>query len=255
MSTRLDIDDDVAVLTIDRPKQLNAVDESLLAELPGRFEEAAADARCIVVTGAGDPAFVAGADIAAMKEMDPQRARAFSEKGHEVLDTVEDLDVPVVAAVNGFALGGGLELALACDLRVASEDAAFGAPEVTLGVVPGFGGTQRLTRVLGLGPGLDLLLTGRRIDAEEAHRLGLVSRVVPEGEALETARGIAERIADNAPKAVQLAKRTARKGFDASREAADQLETEAFAACFATEDQAEGMAAFLEDREATFEGR
>ncbi len=256
MSTQLSIEDDVAVLTIDKPKSLNALDEILLGQLADRFEEAVTEgARCVVVTGAGEKAFVAGADIATMKPMGPKQARRFSQKGHALVETIETLEVPVIAAVNGFALGGGLELALACDIRVASENAAFGVPEVTLGVIPGFGGTQRLTRLVGLGPGLELILTGERIDAERAHELGLVSRVVPQGEALDTALEIAGTITGNAPVAVELAKQAARRGFDASRATGDALETEAFAACFATEDQAEGMQAFLDKREADFTGR
>lgn len=256
MTTRLERKDDVAVLTIDKPESLNALDLDTLEEIGERVREGVDDgARAIVITGAGDKAFVAGADIASMKPMGPQEARAFSKAGHEVLDTIEGLDVPVVAAVNGFALGGGLELALACDIRIASENAQFGVPEVTLGVIPGFGGTQRLTRVLGLGPGLDLLLTGRRVGADEAHRLGLVSRVVDQGEVLAEALEIGQTLASNAPVALRLAKNTAREGFDASLATGDRLETEAFAACFATEDQVEGMEAFLEKREAAFEGR
>lgn len=256
MSTNLEFEDDVAVLTVDKPKALNALDEPLLGQLADRFEEAVDEgARSVVVTGAGEKAFVAGADIQAMEPMSPKEARRFSERGHALLDTIEGLDVPVVAAVNGFALGGGLELALACDLRIAAENAQFGVPEVTLGVIPGFGGTQRLTRIMGLGPGLDLLLTGRRIDAEDAHRLGLVSRVVPEGQTLDEALDLAGTLSQNAPIALKLAKHTARRGFDASLETGDRLETDAFAECFATEDQAEGMRAFLDKRDADFQGR
>lgn len=256
MSTSLEFEGDVAVLTVDKPESLNALDEPLLVALADRFEEAVDQgARCIVVTGAGEKAFVAGADIAAMKPMGPKEARRFSKRGHALLDTIEGLSVPVVAAVNGFALGGGLELALACDIRIASENAVFGVPEVTLGVIPGFGGTQRLTRVLGLGQGLELILTGRKIDAEEAEDLGLVTRVVPQGQALESALETAQTIAGNGPIAVQLAKQAARSGYDASLATADAIETEAFANCFATEDQEEGMAAFLDKREAAFEGR
>lgn len=256
MSLKVDREDHVTTVTIDRAKRLNALDEGLLGELAKTLQAVGDEGtRCIVLTGAGEKAFVAGADIAAMKTMTPTQARTFSRQGHDVLDTIEDLDAPTVAAVNGFALGGGLELALACDVRVASENATFGLPEVTLGVIPGFGGTQRLTRVLGIGPGLDLLLTGRKIGATEAHRLGLVTRLVPEGDALEEAQTIARTIAANGPLAVTLAKKTARRGYDASLETGDHLETEAFAACFATDDQEEGMQAFLDKREATFQGR
>ncbi len=255
MSLKVTQDEHVTTITINRPKRLNALDEDLITELTHALQEAQNDARCIVLTGAGDKAFVAGADIAAMKTMTPQDARRFSQKGHTLLDTIENHDVPTIAAINGFALGGGLELALACDVRIASENATLGLPEVTLGVIPGFGGTQRLTRILGLGQGLDLLLTGRKIDATEAHRTGLITRLVPPGEALQEAQNTAKTIATNGPLAVALAKKTARHGHDANLQTGDHLETEAFAACFATDDQKEGMQAFLDKREPTFQGR
>jgi enoyl-CoA hydratase len=252
---RLETKGEVGVVTVDRPDALNALNREVLGEIGERLRDARDQGvRAVVLSGAGEQAFIAGADIGQMKDMDPQQAEAFSEAGHAVVETIEELSVPVIAAVDGFALGGGLELALACDIRVAGEGSAFGAPEVTLGVVPGFGGTQRLARVCGLGPGLDLVLTGRQIDAEEAKDIGLVTHLVDEGNAKPRALELAETIADNGPIAVDLAKRTIRNGFDAPAEAADRLETQAFAACFGTEDQEEGMSAFLKKREADFEG-
>lgn len=252
---RVESKGDVSVVTVDRPEAMNALNREVLGEIGEALRDVRdAGARAIVLAGAGEQAFIAGADIDQMKDMDPQEARSFSQAGHRVVETIEELEVPVIAAVDGFALGGGLELALACDIRVAAEGSAFGAPEVTLGVVPGFGGTQRLARVCGLGPGMDLVLTGRRIDAQEAEDIGLVTHLVEQGKAKAQALELAETIASNGPFAVELAKRTVRKGFDASPATADDLETEAFAACFGTEDQEEGMEAFLEKREAEFEG-
>ncbi|PSG97966.1 hypothetical protein BRD56_02665 [Thermoplasmatales archaeon SW_10_69_26] len=252
---RMETKGDVALVTVDRPEEMNALNREVLGDLREQIREARdAGARAIVVTGAGDQAFVAGADIGEMKDMDPQQARSFSRAGHEVVETIEELEVPVVAAVDGFALGGGLELALACDVRVAARGSRFGAPETTIGVVPGFGGTQRLTRVCGLGPGLDLVLTGRQIPAKRAKEIDLVTHLVDEGQAEAEALALAETIADNGPVAVELAKRTIREGFDAAPKTADELETEAFAACFGTDDQEEGMEAFLDKREAEFSG-
>lgn len=252
---RLESKGDVSVVTVNRPDSLNALNREVLDELGERIREASDEgARAIVLAGAGDQAFIAGADIPEMKEMGPQQARAFSRAGHELVQAIEELAVPVIAAVDGFALGGGLELALACDIRVAGRGSSFGAPEVTLGVLPGFGGTQRLARVCGLGRGLDLVLTGRQIPAEEAEGIGLVTHLVDEGQAQVRALELAETIAANGPIALELAKRTVRTGFDAAPATGDQLETEAFAACFATDDQEEGMAAFLEKREAEFDG-
>ncbi|MDX1611345.1 MAG: enoyl-CoA hydratase-related protein [Candidatus Thermoplasmatota archaeon] len=254
-TVRLETKDDVAVLTIDRPKALNALNEQVLTDLVDRIDEAIQnEARCIVLTGEGK-AFVAGADIKEMSTMSSEEARRYSIAGHEVLATLEDLHIPLIAAVNGFALGGGMELALACDIRIAAESAQFGLPEVTLGVIPGFGGTQRLSRITGMGPALDLVLTGRRIDAQEAHRLNIVTHVVPDNQVLAEAIELGQSIANNGPVAVQLAKKAVRNGYDGSLDAGDALEAESFAACFATEDQKEGMQAFLEKREADFQGK
>lgn len=252
---RLETKENVAVLTIDRPKALNALNTEVLAAIGDRLQEAAeGPARAIVLTGEGK-AFVAGADIAEMAEMGPSEARAYSMAGHELLALMEELPVPLIAAVNGFALGGGLELALASDIRLASQKAVFGLPEVTLGVVPGFGGTQRLSRMVGLGPALDLILTGRKIDAQEALRLGLVTHVTAPEELLGKALELGETIAANGPVAVAIAKTAVRRGYESGLETADALEVESFAACFGTEDQKEGMKAFLEKRKADYQGR
>lgn len=254
-TVRLEVKDAIATLTLDRPKALNALNHDVMDELGARLDEVADEgARVLVVTGEGK-AFVAGADIGEMKDMGPQEARAHAQAGHELIHRIEDLAIPTIAGVNGFALGGGLELALACDLRIAGSNAVFGLPEVTLGVIPGFGGTQRLSRLVGLGPALDLILTGRKIDAEEALRLGLVSQIVEPGDLMGRVYETAGAIASNGPVAVQLAKKVTRQGFDGSLASGDALEAEAFGACFATEDQTEGMAAFLEKREAAFQGR
>jgi enoyl-CoA hydratase len=252
---RLESKGDVALVTVNRPDAMNALNREVIGELRERLLDAEdTDARAVVLTGAGEQAFIAGADIGQMKDMDPQEARSFSRAGHRLVDTIEELEVPVIAGIDGFALGGGLELALGCDIRVAGRGSRFGAPETTLGVVPGFGGTQRVARVCGLGPGLDLVLTGRQISAERAHEIDLVTHLVEEGQAEAKALELAETIADNGPIAVGLAKRTVRKGFDAAPKTADELETEAFAACFGTDDQVEGMEAFVEKRDAEFQG-
>ena len=251
---RYQLSEHIATLTIDRPDALNALNSEVLRAFEARVDEAVdSGARAIIVTGAGK-AFVAGADIGEMAPLDRDGAHAFSEAGHRLLDKLEGLDVPLIAAVNGFALGGGMELALTCDIRLASERAVFGLPEVTLGVLPGFGGTQRLSRMAGMGAALDLVLTGRKIDAAEALRLGVVTHVVPGDELLERATALAGQIAAAGPVAVALAKQTVRRGFEEELSAADAREAEAFGACFATADQKEGMAAFLEKRKPSYKG-
>lgn len=250
-------DDGVRVLTISRPKALNALSPAVIAELGRALQDTAAGAqdgriRALVITGAGEKAFVAGADIAAMADMTEEAARAFSRSGHAVLDALAALPIPVIAAVNGFALGGGCELALACDFIYASENAKFGQPEVKLGVIPGFGGTQRLSRRVGLSRALELCFTGDTIDAAEALRIGLVNRVVPAAELLPAAIATAKKIAAVGPLAVAAAKRVMLAGADLPLSQANALEIDAFAGLFATADQKEGMAAFLAKRKAEF---
>lgn len=250
-------DDGVRVITISRPKALNALSPAVIAELDAavRDTRAAADEgriRALVITGAGEKAFVAGADIAAMADMAVDAARAFSKAGHAVGDALASLPIPVLAAVNGFALGGGCELALACDFIYAADNAKFGQPEVKLGVIPGFGGTQRLARRVGLARALELCLTGDTIDAGEALRIGLANRVVPAAELLPAALATAKKIAAMGPLAVAAAKQVMLAGADRPLAEANALEVEAFADLFATADQKEGMAAFLAKRKPEF---
>jgi len=246
----------VFLLTVCRPKALNALNSATLDELAHAVAHVAADdaARVLLVTGAGEKAFVAGADVAEMRDFSPREARAFSEKGMRAMRALEALPVPVIALVNGYALGGGCELALACDWILASENAAFGQPEVSLGIPPGFGGTQRLPRRIGAALALELITTGRQVKADEALRVGLVNHVWPvvelRGRGLEAARAIGSK----GPLAVRLAKEALRRGAGLDLETACALEANLFALAFATSDQKEGMRAFLEKSPPRFQG-
>ncbi len=244
----------VATITVNRPKALNALNRQTLEELLACSREIAVDqgVRVVVVTGAGEKAFIAGADISAMQSMDALAAREFGRLGQSVMDALEDLPQPVIAAINGFALGGGCELAMACDIRLASDTARFGQPEVKLGVVPGFGGTQRLPRLIGRGAANELLFSGEMINAQEALRLGLVNRVVPQGELLAACQELAGKIAAQGPLAVRLCKEAVNRGLEMGLTEACAHEAELFALCFASPEQKEGMAAFLEKRPAKF---
>jgi enoyl-CoA hydratase len=246
----------VATVTINRPKALNALNQETLEEMLRCFRELAQNqaVRVVIVTGGGDKAFVAGADIAFMEKLSPLAARCFAMLGQQVLSTIENLPQPVIAAVNGFALGGGCELALACDIRLASENARFGQPEVNLGVLPGFAGTQRLPRLIGRGRANELLFTGDIIDAQEAARIGLVNRVVPQAQLLTSCREMAERIASRGPVAVRLCKEAVNNGVEMDLARACQYEVDQFALCFTSDEQKEGMRAFLEKRPAKFQG-
>ena len=252
----LDKADGIATVTINRPKALNALNAETLLELQAVFAHLAeaSDVGVVVLTGAGEKAFVAGADIAAMQPLDATTARHFARLGHEVLHAIEKGPKPVIAAVNGFALGGGCELAMACDLRFASDTAKFGQPEVNLGVIPGFGGTQRLARLVGKGRALELVLSGAMIDAAEAWLIGLVNRVVPQAELLGAARALAATILAKGPLVVRLAKEAVAAGLEMDLDRACAREADLFGLCFATADQKEGMAAFLEKRPARFKG-
>lgn len=249
-------EDSVATLTINRPDKLNALSREVLSDLRAAIEDIGGDSslRAAIITGTGK-AFVAGADIAAMKSMTEEEGRAFGALGHGVFDAIQRLRFAVIAAVNGFALGGGCELALACDFIYASSKAKFGQPEVGLGIVPGFGGTQRLPRRVGTAMAKELIVTGRMINADEAFRIGLVNAVVAPEELMARARQTASEIASNGPLAVATAKRLIDQGIHLSLAEAGALEQEAFGACFGSEDQSEGMAAFLEKRGASFKGR
>ncbi len=247
----------IYLLTVNRPKSLNALNADTLDEIAAAVAEVGADsgARALLVTGAGEKAFVAGADISQMQNFDSAQAQAFSERGNRTFRALEMLPVPVVALVNGYALGGGCELAMACDWIVASERAMFGQPEVNLGVVAGFGGTQRLTRLVGRAMAMDLLVTGRMVKADEALRIGLVNQVVAPEQILEKGLEIARSIASKGPVAVRLTKQIVQRGQDLDLANACQQEAYAFGLCCATEDQKEGMKAFLEKRPAKFLGR
>jgi len=252
-------DGPVRVVTINRPDVLNALNEQVIAELTTVVEGVAADAhgadgvRGLLLTGTGK-AFVAGADIAAMSNMQPPAALAFAGRGHALGEMLAALPVPTLAAVNGFALGGGCELALACDFIYASQKAKFGQPEVNLGVIPGFGGTQRMLRRVGMARALELCMTGEMIRADEALRIGLVNKVVAPDELLATATQTLQLIATKGPLAVAKVKEVIHRGANLPLPEAGDLEEAAFASLFATADQSEGMAAFLGKREAQFKG-
>ena len=247
----------IAVVTLNRPRALNALNSGMLGELDVVFATLARDRsiRVVVVTGSGDKAFVVGADIAEMQAMSPAQARAFATFGQGVFARLEKMPQPVIAAVNGFALGGGCEFALACDIRIAAANARFGQPEVGLGVTPGFGGTQRLPRLIGRGRAAELVFTADAIDAAEALRIGLVDRLVPAGGALDAAIAMAKRIASRSPVAVGYCKSALAAGQNVGLDAAISYEAEVFALCFADADQREGMSAFAEKRTPAFAGR
>ncbi|MFO7564401.1 MAG: enoyl-CoA hydratase-related protein [Enhygromyxa sp.] len=249
------------IIRVNRPKALNALNPTVIAELSLALEELgkqleAGDwgVRGLILTGAGDKSFVAGADIAAMVDMNKEQAMEFASRGHAVGEMLANLAVPAIAAVNGFALGGGCELALACDFVIASDKARFGQPEVKLGVIPGFGGTQRMIRRVGIARALELCVTGEMIRADEALRIGLVNRVVPGAELLDTCVALLEGVAKMGPLAVAEAKRVIHRGAELPLPAANMLEVESFAGLFETRDQSEGMRAFLEKRDAQFTG-
>lgn len=247
----------VHTLTINRPDKLNALNHQVLVALAEAVEAAAADdgVRVIVLRGAGDKAFVAGADIGEFQALGTAQAAQFSQAGQRLFRRIETLGKPVIAALDGFALGGGLELALACTLRIASDRAKVGQPEINLGLIPGFGGTQRLARLAGRGAALELCLTGGPIDADRAFQLGIVNRVVPHDELDEALATLTGTLAGAPPHAVRAVIESVLHGADMAMEQALDYETRQFALCFATEDMREGVAAFLEKRKPDFKGR
>jgi enoyl-CoA hydratase/carnithine racemase len=246
-----------AYVTVNRPKVLNALNKATWADLRTAFEDARDDAavRGVILTGAGDKAFIAGADISELARLTAFEAEQSSRFGQEVLDLIEDLGKPVIAAVNGFALGGGCETAMACTIRIAAEHAQFGQPEVKLGLVPGGGGTQRLPRLVGKGRALQLILSGGMISAQEAYRIGLVNEIVPATNLITRAEAILKQISANAPIAVKFALEVTNKGLETSQNEGLLLEASYFGLCAATEDKKEGTSAFLEKRSPQFRGR
>ena len=249
--------DGVGLITVNRPKALNALNQATLDELNKIADMLAQDAsvKVVIITGSGEKAFVAGADITQMQPMSAIEGRNFGKLGQAVFNKIENLPQPVIGAINGFALGGGCELAMACDIRYASDKAKFGQPEVTLGITPGFAGTQRLARLVGKGRAKELLYTGDIIDAHEAYRLGLVNKVIPAEELMPAVTALAQKILSRAPVAVQLCKAAVNEGLDTDLETGTAYEAEVFGLCFATADQKEGMGAFVEKRKAQFIGK
>jgi len=247
----------IAYVTLNRPKVLNALNKKTWQDLRAAFEDARddADVRGVVLTGAGDKAFIAGADISELAQVTAVQAERSSTYGQEVLNLIENLGKPVVAAINGFALGGGCETAMACTIRLATESARFGQPEVKLGVPPGGGGTQRLPRLVGKGRALQLILSGEMISAQEAYRIGLVNEVVPAADLINRSEAIIKQISANAPLAVRCSLEAVHKGMETSQTEGLALEASFFGLCAGTEDKQEGTRAFLEKRAPQFQGR
>ena len=240
----------IAVATINRPKALNALNSDVLTDLNELVDVVTADAeiRALVITGSGEKAFVAGADIGEMSTLTPAEGEAFGKHGNDVFRRIETLPIPTIAAINGFALGGGCELSMSCDIRICSEAAVFGQPEVGLGITPGFGGTQRLARLVSPGMAKQLIYTAKNIKADEAYRIGLVNAVYPVEELMAAAEKMANTIANNAPIAVRACKKAINDGLQVDMDQAIVIEEKLFGSCFKTADQMEGMGAFLEKR-------
>ena len=242
-----EVDGHVAVITINRPKALNALNEDVLKDIEAAFDAVdLSEIRAIILTGAGEKSFVAGADIGEMSTLTKAEGEAFGKAGNDVFRKIETLEIPVIAAVNGFALGGGCEISMSCDIRICSENAIFGQPEVGLGITPGFGGTQRLARIVGPGMAKQMIYTARNIKAAEALRIGLVNAVYPVEELMDAAKKMANGIAMNAPIAVRACKKAINDGLDAVMDDAIVIEEKLFGSCFETEDQKAGMGNFLE---------
>ncbi|MBV8519868.1 MAG: enoyl-CoA hydratase/isomerase family protein [Acidobacteria bacterium] len=254
---KLENRDGILTITIDRPKVLNALNADTVEELRRAFRDAREDesVKCVILTGGGEKAFVAGADIGELAQMTPITGKDVAERGQRTFRAIERFPKPVIAAINGFALGGGCELALACHIRIASDKAQLGLPEVTLGIIPGYGGTQRVARLLGKGKALELILTGDRIKADEAERIGLVNRVVPADQLMSVAEEMARKIASRGPLAVRAAIEAVMSGSDMPFDEGQFLEATLFGLLASTDDMKEGMGAFLEKRAAEFKGR
>jgi enoyl-CoA hydratase len=247
----------VAYITLNRPKVLNALNHTALRELEAAFKDASLDhdVRGVILTGAGEKAFIAGADITELARIGAIEAEEFTRAGQAVLNVIENIEKPVIAAVNGYALGGGCETAMACTIRLATEDASFGQPEVKLGIIPGYGGTQRLPRLVGRGRALQLILTGAIISAQEAYRIGLVNEIVPRSELIPRAEAILAQITANAPLAIKFSLEAVNNGLETSQAEGLLIESSLFAICAASEDKKEGTAAFVERRAPQFKGR
>jgi enoyl-CoA hydratase len=252
-----EISDRILTVTINRPEKLNALNTEVMDALAAAFGSARNDDAIggVILTGAGEKAFIAGADITTFRTFTPVSARAFARRGQAILDAIETLGKPVIAAVNGFALGGGCEVALACTLRVASKNAKFGQPEVNLGLIPGYGGSQRLPRLVGKGRAFEILLTGDMVSADEAYRIGLVNRVVEPADLLPASRELLKKILAKAPVAIRYVLDAVNAGLEMPFVAAEDHEATLFGLSFATEDMKEGVSAFLEKRPAKFTGR
>ena len=245
-----EVDGAVGIITINRPKALNALNEDVLNELEQAFDAVDLSVvRCLILTGAGEKSFVAGADIGAMSTMTKAEGAAFGKKGNDIFLKIEKFPIPVIAAINGFALGGGCEISMSCDIRICSENALFGQPEVGLGITPGFGGTQRLARLVGAGMAKQLIYTARNIDAAEAKRIGLVNEVYPLADLMPAAKKMAAGIAGNAPIAVRACKKAINEGLQVSIDEGVAIEEELFGSCFESYDQQEGMANFLRKKD------
>ncbi|HAL11606.1 MAG TPA: enoyl-CoA hydratase [Ruminococcaceae bacterium] len=244
-----EVEGQIGIITINRPKALNALNSTVLDELDKTLDAVDLEAvRCLILTGAGEKSFVAGADIGEMSTLTQSEGEAFGKKGNDVFRKLETFPLPVIAAVNGFALGGGCEISMSCDIRICSENAVFGQPEVGLGITPGFGGTQRLARIVGTGKAKEMIYGARNIKAEEAYRIGLVNNVYPLDELMPAAKKLAATIARNAPIAVRACKRAINEGLQVDMDQAIVIEEKLFGSCFESHDQKEGMAAFLEKR-------
>lgn len=244
-----EVEGQIGIITINRPKALNALNSAVLDELDKTLDAVDQEAiRCLILTGAGEKSFVAGADIGEMSTLTKAEGEAFGKKGNDVFRKLETFPIPVIAAVNGFALGGGCEISMSCDIRICSENAVFGQPEVGLGITPGFGGTQRLARIVGTGKAKEMIYGARNIKAEEAYRIGLVNNVYPAEELMPAAKKLASTIARNAPIAVRNCKRAINEGIQVDMDQAIVIEEKLFGSCFGTCDQKEGMNAFLEKR-------
>lgn len=250
-----EIDNKVAIISFNRPKAFNAMNSDILAEIYHAVTQCIEndEIKTVIFTGSGK-AFVAGADISQMQDYQPSQAIKFMEQGHKVLRLIETMPKPTIAAINGLALGGGTEISLACDVRFASEKARFGQPEILLGIIPGWGGTQRLARLIGMGRAKELILSGDQIDAKRAYEIGLVNRVYPEDQLLEETKQYVHKLANLPGFAIKMAKDAINFGYDLSLDNANRLENQCCAQCFSTDDQKEGMKAFLEKRKPNYVG-